>query len=135
MKLRAYIVALHAALFAILLAVQPAVSGSMMLLGVGGSGAAAAYSGPGDVVSGAFAWWGMLCYSNAYSGNVADITDAATGNTTGTRLQCSFGIVSALVSGSACTFVTGNACSSLATTCATACNVVTLYDQSGNTNC
>jgi hypothetical protein len=35
MKLRAYIAALHAALFAILLAVSPAGSGSMTLLGAG----------------------------------------------------------------------------------------------------
>jgi Concanavalin A-like lectin/glucanases superfamily len=94
------------------------------------------YQGPGDVVSGALAWWGVRCYNTAYAGNVMDITDTSTGNTTGTRLQCSSGgTVSALVSGSACTFVTGNACSTLATTCATSCNVEKLYDQSGNTNC
>jgi hypothetical protein len=40
MKLRAYIVALHAALFAILLAVSPAGSGSMTLLGAGVTAAA-----------------------------------------------------------------------------------------------
>lgn len=96
---------------------------------------AAGYTGPGDVVAAAIAWWGARCYTAAYSGLVADITDAATGNTTGTRLQCSSGTVSALVSASACTFVTGNACSALATTCLVSCNVVTLYDQSGNTNC
>ena len=100
------------------------------------AGAPPGYTGPGDIItSGAMMWWGMRCYNNAYAGNVADITDSATGNTTGTRLQCSSGTVSALVSGSACTFVTGNACSSLATTCATACNVLTLYDQSGALKC
>lgn len=100
----------------------------------GGSGGGG-YTGPGDVVSGASAWWGLRCYNNAYNGNLADITNSATGSTTGTRLQCSTGnVITALVSGSACTFVTGNACSSLATTCATACNVRELYDQSGNTN-
>jgi hypothetical protein len=41
MKLRAYIAALHAALFAILLAVSPAGSGSMTLLGAGKPAAAA----------------------------------------------------------------------------------------------
>lgn len=92
----------------------------------------ASYNGPGDIVSGALGWWGLRCYNNAYSGNVADIVDSGTGNTTGTRLQCASGVVSALVSGSACTFVTGNACSPLATTCAVACLVPTLYDQSGN---
>jgi hypothetical protein len=93
------------------------------------------YQGPGDVVSGAQEWWGLRCYNNAYSGNVADITDATTGNTTGTRLQCSNGTVSALVSASACTFVTGNACVSLATTCAVSCNIEELYDQSGALQC
>lgn len=92
------------------------------------------YTGPGDVVSGASAWWGLRCYNAAYAGNVADLTDSSTGTTTGTRLVCNAGVVSALVSGSACTFVTGNACSSLATTCATACNVEELYDQTGNAN-
>ena len=98
-------------------------------------GAAAGYTGPGDIVSGAVAWWGLRCYNAAYSGNVADITDSSTGSTTGTRLQCSAGTVSALVSGSACTFVTGNACSTLAVTCAVACNVEELYDQSGANSC
>lgn len=99
------------------------------------SGGGGGYTGPGDVVSGAVAWWGLRCYRNAYSGNVADLTDTSTGNTTGTRLQCSSGTVSALVSGSACTFVTGNACSSIAVTCAVSCNILTLYDQSGANNC
>jgi len=102
--------------------VQPAASG-------------ASYQGPGDVVSGALIWYGVRCYAEAYSGNVMDVTDAATGSTTGTRLQCASGVVSALVSASACTFVTGNACSSLATTCAVSCNVVTKYDQSGTNTC
>src|SRR5215468_7839518 len=64
-----------------------------------------------------------------------DVADGATGNTTGTRLQCSNGQVVALVSGSACTFVTGNGCSPLATTCAVSCIVNKWYDQSGQTNC
>ncbi len=93
------------------------------------------YTGPGDAVSGAVAWWGLRCYNNAYSGPVADITDASTGNTTGTRLQCLSGTLVSLSSGSACTFVTGNACSPLATTCATSCNIEELYDQSGANSC
>ena len=92
------------------------------------------YQGPGDVVTGATPsgfWSPARRYSSTSSGSIADVVDSATGNTTGTRLQCASGVVSALVSASACTFVTGNACSSLATTCATACKVVTLYEQSG----
>ena len=98
--------------------------------------ASAAYQGPGDLgISGAVAWWGFRCYSNAYSGSVADITDSSTGDTTGTRLQCASGVVSALVSASACTFVTSTACSTLATTCAVSCNIEEMYDQTGGTNC
>ena len=94
------------------------------------------FQGPGDIVSGWTIYYGFECYNAAYAGNVADIVDDATGNTTGTRLQCSAGgTISALVSGSACTFVTGNACSPIATTCAVACKVVTLYNQAGTTPC
>lgn len=71
------------------------------------------------------------CATNAYAGNTVDVVDTATGNTTGTRLQCASGVVSAVVSGSACTFVTGNACSPLATTCATSCSFKTIYNQAG----
>jgi hypothetical protein len=108
---------------------------SLLLLGAGGT-IAPSYIGPGDVLSGAVAWWGLRCYNAAFSGNMVDVADAATGSTTGTRLQCAAGnVITALSSASACTFVTGNACSSLATTCAISCNIVTLYDQSGNKNC
>jgi hypothetical protein len=80
------------------------------------------------------------CYQHSYSGSHIDLVDAATGNTTGTRLQCANGVISALVSGSACTFVTGNACSSLTTTCGTAgspisCEIVTFYDETGAAKC
>ncbi len=94
----------------------------------------AAYSGPGDVT----AFWGYWapnrCYASATNAtNIVDVVDAATGNTTGTRMQCNTGgVIAALVSGSACTFVTGNACSALAVTCAVACNIVNIYDQTGN---
>jgi hypothetical protein len=95
------------------------------------------YSGPNDLGFGAAtAWFGFRCFGTAYTGNVADIVDASTGSTTGSRLVCSAGgTVSALVSASACTFVTGNVCSAIATTCLVACNVVTLYDQTAGNNC
>lgn len=88
-----------------------------------GSPASSGFVGPCDVsgVTCVAYFSAGACATAAYSGNVADIVDSSTGTTTGTRLQCSNGVVSALVSASACTFVTGNACSSLATTCATAC--------------
>lgn len=100
-------------------------------------GTAPAYVGAGDKVTFNFPWWGLVPYTAASNGvNIADITDSATGNTTGTRLQSSTGgNVVSLVSGSACTFVTGNACSDISVTCATACNIRTIYDQSGLTDC
>ncbi len=118
----------------LLLASAPAIASWHSVLQVS-VGPPPSYTGPGDVVSGAFMWWGTRCYNNAYSGNVVDIVDTATGNTTGSRLQCSAGVVSALVSASACTFVTGNACSTVATTCAVSCNIRQYYDQSGQTKC
>jgi hypothetical protein len=73
MTLKSYILALHAALFAILLAVSPAGSGSMTLLGVGKVGGAAppAYTGPGDVVASAKFWYGLRAYSSATRGTAA----------------------------------------------------------------
>jgi hypothetical protein len=92
-----------------------------------------AYVGPCDVsgVTCVAYFSANGCAQNSYAGNVIDVVDTATGNTTGTRLQCASGVVSALVSGSACTFVTGNACSTLATTCATSCVHSTVYNQMG----
>lgn len=128
-----------AVLFSFLLALQTPAAAQLTMTGVGGGFGPAGgggYTGPGDVVASAKIWYGLRCYNAAYTGNVVDITDSATGNTTGTRLQCAAGgTISALVSGSACTFVTGNACSSLATTCATACNVRQLYDQTAGNQC
>ena len=51
--------------------------------GLGKPGGATAYTGPGDCSGCSFdatakAWWGLRCYSNAYSGNVADVVDHAT---------------------------------------------------------
>jgi hypothetical protein len=125
---------LLALIFAILaVALSPAESQTNIVGGgmIGDAKAAGAptYTGPGDIVSFSV-WWGLRCYKSTYAGSVVDITDTATGSTTGTRLQCaSGGTISAVVSASACTFVTGNACSPLATTCAVACNIARMYDQ------
>ena len=85
--------------------------------------ASASYTGPGDVTSGALAWWGLRAYSSATRGtkaanvcNVADVacadlsTDASTG-----------ALIITTIGGSSCSIVT--------------CTVKTLYDQSGGTNC
>lgn len=82
------------------------------------------YQGPGNLGFGAVtAWYGTRCYSKAYSGNVADVWDAATGSTTETLITCSNG---SLVATSP---------TAIATTCALGCNVKTLYDQTGGNNC
>ena len=106
---------------------------AIMLMGVIGSGGGTVtgYTGPGDIVSGAKNYWAPdRCFSSATTGSISDIVDSATGNTTGTRLQCGAGgVITEVVSGSACTFVTGNACSALSVTCAVGCKIITLYDQ------
>lgn len=92
------------------------------------------FQGFGNIQA-AYAYWSCgRPYTATYSGNVCDVITAA--GTTGTRLIGNgAGGITSLVSGSACTFVTGNACSPIATTCASTCYVSTAYDQSGNTNC
>lgn len=82
----------------------------------------AAYQGPGDVVSGAIAFWGFRCYNTAYAGNVADIWDSSTGSTTETQLTCSAG------------GTVNQTINTLATTCASGCKVKTFTDQTGNGN-
>ena len=90
---------------------------------MGAPGGSAGYVGPGDVVSGAWGWWGLRCYNAAYSGNVADVFDTATGTTTETLLTCSAG------------GIMNQTINALSVTCAIGCSIKILYDQSGNTNC
>lgn len=93
-------------------------SGSVAIVSGGG-----AYQGPGDIVSGAIAWWGLRAYSAAKAGTkAASICDVSTG------LTCS----------DVNTLANGNfdvATAAALPQCATACQVATLYDQTGNTNC
>lgn len=88
-----------------------------------GAPGAAVYSGPGNVVSGATAWWGLRAYTTAVRGtkaanvcNVSDVTcvDFLTDATTGA-------LVVTTVGGSSCSVVV--------------CTVKTLYDQSGSLSC
>jgi hypothetical protein len=108
---------------ALWLALTPgfAYAGSLTLLGVGGP-AAAAYSGPGDIVSGASVWWGLRAYNAAYatgSNPAAVVCDSATFTTCSTINILSNGkFDAATASGSAA--------------CATACVVKSLTDQTGN---
>ena len=95
-------------------------SAQLTMTGVGGGfGAAASYTGPGDIQTFAF-WGGWRCYSNAYSGNAVDVWDAATGSTIETLLTCSPG------------GTLNQTIHTLATTCASGCVVKTIYDQTGN---
>lgn len=110
------------------LALAPASAGQMSLLGAGAPVAAAGYVGPLDVAgyTGAAAYWGLRCSKSSYTGNVAEIWDAATGVTTRTLLTCSSG------------GILNETVNTLATTCASGCVVGTIYDQTagsfGNLN-
>jgi hypothetical protein len=80
----------------------------------------ASYVGPGDVIGSAKAWYGTRCYQSAYTGNMLDIWDSATGSTTETLLTCSAGNV------------INQTVNALSVTCAVACDVKEAYDMSGN---
>lgn len=79
------------------------------------------YTGPGDVIT-FQEYWGLRCYNSAYTGNVADIFDTATGTATETLLTCSAG------------GTINQTINSLAITCAISCSVKTLYAQTGTGN-
>ena len=128
-----------------------AVSGyaqGLMTLGAGSIAASVAsgggFVGPGDLSLSQTVthYWGWSCVKASYSGPAIDLVDAATGSTTGTRLQCSGGSLVVLTSSSACattaagqTFISGGLCSPLATTCAVSCVVIGKWDQIANTGC
>lgn len=84
----------------------------------------ATYQGPGDIASGATAFFSCgRAYNAAYAAAhspACDVVDTATGLTT-----CTFSFLST-------GFVSPSACN--ATACATACSVTKMYDQTGNGN-
>jgi hypothetical protein len=84
------------------------------------------YSGPGDIASGAIAFYNVgraynLAYAQALSA-AADLVDTATGLVTGTMHFLSTGFVNK-------TELTGGG-----QACQTACSITKLYDQTGNGN-
>lgn len=83
--------------------------------------AAVTYVGPGDVTSGALAWWGLRCYNAAYSGNVADVYAPA--DASHTLITCSAG------------GTLNETLQALSVTCAVSCTAKQLYDQTGGNNC
>lgn len=76
------------------------------------------YTGPGDIAT-FEVWAGLRCYSSTYSGNVAQVWDAATGTTLETLLTCSSG------------GTINQTINPLSTTCTAGCVVKILYDQTG----
>jgi hypothetical protein len=91
---------------------------------VGGSYAPQTYIGPGDVVSSAFAWWGLRGYTAAYStgSNPAlDIVDQAGANQLTVNILSNGRLDVASISA----WVTANSVSTI--------KVKRMYDQSGNT--
>lgn len=88
------------------------------------SGGGGGYTGPIDINGTAYAFWSTRCGATAYTGNVADVWDTATGVTLETLITCSSGGV-----------INTGSPTALATTCAVSCSVKTLYDQSGSNKC
>lgn len=81
----------------------------------------AAYTGPGDVQSGAWAYWGLRAYTAAYAGGsnpAMDITDSAGSNLTTINFTASGYVDASAIS----TFITAHGTPS----------VKKLYDQTGN---
>jgi len=82
-----------------------------------------AYTGPGDVISGAAAFWGLRGYTAAFSGAVANICDAATGATCADATWAAGVLTLPTIGGSPCD------------NSVNICQVKTLYDQSGALAC
>lgn len=93
--------------------------------GKGKPGIAAAYTGPGDQVSGASFWFGLRGYNAAFSGAVANICDSTTG------LVCADATWSAGVLTIPTAPFVGTPCDNTTHKCV----VKTLYDQSGVLSC
>lgn len=86
-----------------------------------GAGPASGYTGPGDIVSGAYLWWGLRGYRSSYSGsavNVCTPTDAACADIT---ISNGTLVIPGALSG----------CNNSGSIC----TIRTWYDQSGSTNC
>jgi hypothetical protein len=118
-KLLTFLIALGAIVFAI---VSP-VSANGVLILAQSRPAAPTYQGPGDIVSGATAWWGLRGYNGAY---------AAPGNNPGVVVcdSATFAICSTINILSNGNLDTATMAASSA--CASACVYQTFKDQSGN---
>lgn len=83
--------------------------------------AASAYTGPSDIVASPTVWYGFRGVNTAFSGNVADICDAATGLVCATATWAGSTLTIPTISGLTCGVGIN-------------CVVSKMYDQSGGTN-
>lgn len=113
---------------AAIVGVSAPLSAQLGMTGVGGGGfgpgGGGGFTGPLDVNSGAGAYYSLRCPTSAYTGNLVEVWDTATGSTTQTILGCNSGGTVVVKSGSA-----------LATTCGSGCRVKTWFDVSGSNAC
>jgi hypothetical protein len=99
--------------------------------GKAATGGGGGYVGPGDIVPGARAWWGLRAYSSATAGNVAvDLRRASdSANCVGIKTLATGGLD--VSSGLYCT---GGIQTATGFCASTTCSVLKLYDQTGNGN-
>lgn len=94
------------------------------------SGGGGGFVGPGDVVSGATAWFGFRAYSAARAAaqfHAVNVTNAAGTETCDIKLTTAGGLSSTV---SACSGASSGA--TVATFCTTSCSIAKFYDQSAN---
>lgn len=109
--------------------VGPAFSGSVTLLGAGKppGGGGGPYAGPGDVVSGAQAWWGLRAYTLALAGskaaNICNNLDANCADINTIAVTGNFDVATAQGAPLNCGGAGGT------------CTVKTVYDQTVGLNC
>lgn len=101
-------------------ATRPGVGTSGVDVRPGIGAATAPYVGPGDIVSGAKAWWGLRGYNAAYSGNAVNVCNAS--DATCVDMVISSGVL-------VITTVGGTDCG------VSTCTIKTFYDQSGGNQC
>lgn len=116
-------------LFGLLILILPVQAGNLTLLGAGKPPAAAvSYTGPGDIVASATAWYGVRAYNAATRG--ATVMDVC--NTTGgVEVACATFSSDATTGDLVVGTIGGLTCSGLGV----ACTIKKLYDQTTGNNC
>jgi hypothetical protein len=85
------------------------------------AGGGGGYVGPGNVVSGAKAWWGSSGYTSTDTGNAMEVCEPTNTTCVNWAIGASGYVTPALVGGADCTMVT--------------CTIRTFYDRSGSNSC